>query len=131
MDEAATVSIVWVTEDWDQAPVDIDASPAFDLPGQTGQTQTGQSIRQGHCTIAAGTTVASLADKILSPAGRQQIEAGTHGITVFGRRVRAGYVLSDGDRIELAGPVTADPKADRHQRVARERHARGRTMWKK
>jgi putative ubiquitin-RnfH superfamily antitoxin RatB of RatAB toxin-antitoxin module len=42
---------------------------------------------------------------------------------IHGRRVEAGEVLADGDRVELYRPLPADPKETR-RRLARE----GRTM---
>jgi putative ubiquitin-RnfH superfamily antitoxin RatB of RatAB toxin-antitoxin module len=138
---ANSVSIVWVGDDWAVSPVIIGASdeypsdgaarvlrvaPGFSLPESTGPT-----VQHACCNVAPGTTVAELVQQILTPAGRRLIESGTHGVTVFGRRVRAAYVLAAGDRIELVGPVAADPKADRHRRVADQRQASGRSMWKK
>lgn len=36
---------------------------------------------------------------------------------VYGRRVQPGYVLRDGDRLELLRPLIADPKAVRRARA--------------
>lgn len=38
---------------------------------------------------------------------------------VFGRRVNPDHVLSEGDRVEVYRPLTADPKAVRRERAER------------
>jgi uncharacterized protein len=45
----------------------------------------------------------------------------SHEVGVFGKRVEASYLLSDGDRIELYRPLTVDPKIARQMRVEKKR----------
>lgn len=120
------VSVVWVTNDWVSAPVSGPSERAFEMPGINSPEICRQQL-----SVCVGTTIGQFADNNLVDCARSSIEAGSHGITVFGRRERASYVLQEGDRIELTVQVTADPKADRHRRVAHERSSRGRSMWKK
>ena len=42
-------------------------------------------------------------------------------IGVFGKRVRPGHVLSEGDRVEVYRPLKADPKEVRRQLAELER----------
>lgn len=51
-------------------------------------------------------------------------------VAVFGRRCAPDDPLHDGDRIELAGPLSADPKEARQRRVAHRRAAAGRDKWR-
>ena len=45
---------------------------------------------------------------------------------VFGSRVDAFHVLSQGDRVEIYRPLVADPKEARRRRAARKPRSRGR-----
>lgn len=52
--------------------------------------------------------------------------AGIAGLAVFGERVEAGHRLRDGDRVEMLGPLLADPKEARRRRAsAREKPGAG------
>jgi len=51
-------------------------------------------------------------------------------VAVFGRRRAPDDRLRDGDRIELLGPLSADPKEARQRRVALARAAAGRSKWR-
>lgn len=42
---------------------------------------------------------------------------GVAGLAVFGERVEAGYRLREGDRVEMLGPLLADPKEARRRRA--------------
>jgi putative ubiquitin-RnfH superfamily antitoxin RatB of RatAB toxin-antitoxin module len=42
---------------------------------------------------------------------------GVAGVAVFGERVESARVLQDGDRVELLGPLLADPKEARRRRA--------------
>lgn len=46
--------------------------------------------------------------------------AGVAGVAVHGTRVRGDAPLADGDRVELLGPLLADPKDSRRRRAARQ-----------
>jgi putative ubiquitin-RnfH superfamily antitoxin RatB of RatAB toxin-antitoxin module len=66
--------------------------------------------------LPAGSTV----QRALAAAG---VDAQGRGLAVFGHAVAAGRVLRSGERIEVLGPLTADPKLARMQRVQRSREA--------
>ena len=72
--------------------------------------------------LPAGATVA---EAVLRSAIRERHPgiAPDAPLGVHGRRVEAGEVLADGDRVELYRPLPADPKETR-RRLARQ----GRTM---
>ena len=42
---------------------------------------------------------------------------GVAGLAVFGERVEPAHPLRDGDRVELLGPLQADPKEARRRRA--------------
>lgn len=49
---------------------------------------------------------------------------GIAGVAVFGERAEPARVLRDGDRVELLGPLLADPKEARRRRAADRAPAR-------
>ena len=74
-------------------------------------------------TVPAGTTAAEAVR--LSGIEREIGEEGLaeRPLGVFGKRVKPGHVLAEGDRVEIYRPLKADPKV-----VRRELAAMGRTM---
>jgi putative ubiquitin-RnfH superfamily antitoxin RatB of RatAB toxin-antitoxin module len=46
-----------------------------------------------------------------------QIDLEATKLAVYGRRIQAGYLLRDGDRLELLWPLIADPKVVRRARA--------------
>lgn len=68
--------------------------------------------------VTPGTTVADAVAQsgILArvPLRREAI-----GYAIFGRRVAASAVLTDGDRVEITRPLVCDPKVARRRRAAR------------
>ncbi|MDH5833752.1 RnfH family protein [Luteimonas kalidii] len=61
--------------------------------------------------LAAGATVA---DALAATRITQQ---GVAGVAVHGERVQADTPLHEGDRLELLGPLLADPKDSRRRRA--------------
>jgi uncharacterized protein len=51
------------------------------------------------------------------------IDAQGRGLAVFGHAVVADRMLRSGERLQVLGPLTADPKLARMQRVQRSREA--------
>lgn len=45
------------------------------------------------------------------------------GVAVYGERASDGRVLRDGERVELLGPLIADPKEARRKRAGQGRRA--------
>ena len=88
------------------------------------------AVRMDSLTLPAGTTIA----QALEEAVRRQIvmaaDLAGNGIAVFGRRRAPDETLRDGDRIELVGPLCADPKEARHRRVAHRRAAAPKDKWR-
>lgn len=57
--------------------------------------------------------------------GRDDLDAATLGVAVFGRQVERDRLLEDGDRVEVLRPLPQDPKL-RRRRLAREGGTMGR-----
>ncbi len=62
--------------------------------------------------LAEGATV----DDALAATGLSR--AGVAGVAIHGVRVGGDAPLADGDRVELLGPLLADPKDSRRRRAA-------------
>jgi putative ubiquitin-RnfH superfamily antitoxin RatB of RatAB toxin-antitoxin module len=94
----------------------------------------GDEVRCDALDLPAGATVAdalahALRAGLLAADEVQAVEAGTLTVAVHGRSRAAGHPLRDGDRIELLGPLTVDPKVARQRRVAHRRAAQARDKW--
>ena len=59
----------------------------------------------------------------------RMLQEGGLAVAVYGRLRRLDHPLRSGDRIELLGPLTVDPKLARQRRVARRRAALARDKW--
>lgn len=78
-----------------------------------------------------GTTIgAALAGAAPAPL-LQALSEGRLSIAVFGERRGPGTCLRDGDRIELLGPLFADPKQSRLRRAQVQRARNGDSRWQK
>ncbi|MEW5836374.1 MAG: RnfH family protein [Pseudomonadota bacterium] len=91
----------------------IRVSAVFALPGIAWTTVL---------DLPAGATVADAMVALLRADARPEGLADairTKRIGLFGRRVDEDFVLSDGDRLELYRPLTADPRDARRRRAAR------------
>lgn len=75
--------------------------------------------------VADGTTVAEAVEQSGVAERLPEIEIDPQRLGVFGKRKRPDHVLSDGDRVEVYRPLTADPKEIR-RRMAELERARGR-----
>ncbi len=71
-----------------------------------------------------------LADPRLADVAAR-VASGHWRVAVYGKPARPGMPIYEGDRIELLGPITADPKAARHARVRADRAQQGVRMWSK
>lgn len=67
-------------------------------------------------------TGATVADAVAASALDTR---GVAGYAVFGERAQPTRVLRDGDRVELLGPLLADPKQARRNRAQRARGQQG------
>src|SRR5690348_7083139 len=76
-------------------------------------------------SLPAGTTAAEAVERSGLLARFPEIDLNRETLAVAGKGVEASRVLSDGDRLEVLRPLTADPKETR-RRLA----AAGKTMGK-
>lgn len=67
--------------------------------------------------IAAGATVADAIIKSGVVDLFEGFEPDFDRVGIFGRKVSAGQLLRDGDRVEIYRPLIADPKEVRRQRA--------------
>jgi putative ubiquitin-RnfH superfamily antitoxin RatB of RatAB toxin-antitoxin module len=67
-----------------------------------------------------GCTVAEAIDLSGVRTEFPDIEINPLALGIFSRKVSPGYVLSDGDRVEIYRPLIADPKEMRKQRALRD-----------
>lgn len=74
-------------------------------------------------TVPTGTTALEAAERSGLVARYPEIDLARQPLGIRGKRVEAGRVLEEGDRVEILRPLTADPKETR-RRLA----AKGRTM---
>ena len=79
-----------------------------------------RNVQRMGLTLSVGSTLeqalqGSSLVSVLTPQERKTLEVG-----VWGRKVTAGHVLRDGDRVELYRPLTVDPKVARRERFAQQ-----------
>lgn len=104
----------------------IPGEPAFGLDGVEAPGLRARTIQYD----GAPNLDALLADPRLADIAAR-LAGGHWRVAVHGKPARAGMPIYEGDRIELLGPITADPKAARHARVRAERAQRGVGKWSK
>lgn len=132
MAEAAlNIEFVWVDSDWNGT------SPLSDRTGikPAAFAVEGADARQPALSLAArqvpvGSLIGAAFEFHLSESARRRLAGGGASAAVFGRRARLSQPLYEGDRIELLGPVTADPMSERRARVQHERQESARDKWK-
>jgi len=119
--ETLRVEFCWVDDPGEEP---LPGQPAYALPGVAAAALRARRIEyRGPATLDALMADPQVADL----AGR--VARGHWRIAVYGKPARPGMPVYDGDRIELLGPITADPKAARHARVRAERARRGAGKW--
>ncbi|MGC1441828.1 MAG: RnfH family protein [Burkholderiaceae bacterium] len=124
-----SLNIVWQESHWPETPVRVGAGsikPAFRIDDGNHPV-----LMKCELLVVGGKPARAVIEEVVTERARQQLATGTHGFSIFGKPVRAGQLLHDGDRVELLGPVTADPKSDRRKRVAEQRQQLARSMWNK
>ena len=94
----------------------------------------GDDVRCDALELPAGTTLGdalalALRAGLLGADELRAVEAGSLATAVHGRSCSAAHLLRDGDRIELLGPLTVDPKVARQRRVEHRRAAQVRDKW--
>ncbi len=76
-------------------------------------------------TLPAGSTARQAAEESGLGARFPEIDLAVMPLGIRGKRVEAGHVLEEGDRVEILRPLTADPKETR-RRLARKGKTMGR-----
>jgi|GEM_PF-3171320 len=119
------VNVIWLPADWDAPPIE---------GGQAAYALTGHdeaALCQTSFTVAADLLVEQFLADHLSESVRDQIVNRERGVSIWGRRITADQRLSASDRIELLGPISADPKSDRRARVKQERAKQMNRRWRR
>jgi len=117
------ITLCWVD---DAQAGRLEGEPAFGLPGVAAPGLRSRTLEYD----GAPNLDALLADPRLADLAAR-IAGGHWRVAVYGKPARPGMPIYEGDRIELLGPITADPKAARHARVRADRAQRGVAMWSK
>jgi putative ubiquitin-RnfH superfamily antitoxin RatB of RatAB toxin-antitoxin module len=103
--------------------------PAASITVVLARAEEGE-VRMDEFALPPGATLA----QALEEAVRRRIIAAAdlagNAVAVFGRRRDPDEVLHDGDRIELLGPLSVDPKEARQRRVAHRRAAAPKDRWR-
>ena len=130
-DPELRIHFVWVNADWPtgspmRSPGSVSEN-AFDVDGADSR-QPGVSLATR--TVSPGTDLQAALQGHLAQWALARLGERNASAAVFGRRGRPRQGLYMDDRIELLGPLTADPKSDRRLRVKNERAGAGRDKWK-
>lgn len=74
------------------------------------------------CEVPQGVTILEAVNLASSSFGADylRLSARGYGFSVFGKKRKSDYVLLDGDRIEICGPLIASPMDARRRRAKRE-----------
>jgi putative ubiquitin-RnfH superfamily antitoxin RatB of RatAB toxin-antitoxin module len=88
------------------------------------------AVRLDRLVVPAAATLAQALELACGAGLLRSDELGDVGIAVFGQRRAPEEALHPGDRIELLGPLRADPKLARQRRVAHRRATDGRDKWR-
>ncbi len=107
------VTLCWVD---DEHAGGIPGEPAF---GVAGVAAPGLRVRTVDHDGAPDIDALLASPRLADIAAR--VAAGHWRVAVYGKPARPRMPIHDGDRIELLGPITTDPKAARHARVRAER----------
>ena len=92
--------------------------------------EQGGAIGRLPLQLAAGAT---LGDALARLQGSEQgvaLDDGRLKAAIFGRLRAPSAPLHDGDRIELVGALSADPKIARQRRVEKRRAEQARDKWR-
>ena len=122
-----TVSLVWAESDWpDGAPVQARARRVAALPVAAPQ----QTVFENRVLLPAAARIEEALQPLLTEAAQARIAQRRAHVAVYGRRMRPGMTLFDGDRIELLGPISAEPRQARMRRVSAERAEGADSRWR-
>lgn len=122
--ELVRIEVVWVAEQHIAG-----RSGAFALPASAGAGACAP-LQRRWLALAAGTEAPALAHEPALADLAARLHDGTLTMAIYGRAVRENTPLREGDRVELLGPISADPKLARRQRVARARRELPHGKWR-
>ncbi|MFO1195862.1 MAG: RnfH family protein [Burkholderiaceae bacterium] len=88
------------------------------------------AVRRDPLVLPASSTLAEALAQAVSRSLVTAEDVARLTPAVHGKLRAPGYVLNDGDRIELVGPLRADPKLARQRRVELRRAAAPRDKWR-
>ena len=126
-----TIEIVWLSADWPAGPpLSPTVAQQIDAYALAGQDARQPQLVAARLDVSAGSTLADLLAMPELAAVARAAEDGTTGLALHGRRARPSQPLASGDRLELLGPITADPKSARLARVRHDRATGGRDKWR-
>ena len=103
--------------------------PAVEIAWADGDDVRLSSVEVDEAATLEQALAVATACGLLPPGLLDAARGGSMGTAVYGRARPLGYRLEPGDRIELVGPLTVDPKVARQRRVAHRRAAQGRSKW--
>lgn len=143
--ETIRVRVVWVGDAGatDGRPVGEAAVPRVGAgeggtaDGKGDDGAHGPIVHQHVVEVPAGATIAQALAALVTPAPadaaglRARAADGRLAIALFGRPATGATILREDDRIELVGPLRADPKQARRHRVQRQREAGGDARWRR
>jgi putative ubiquitin-RnfH superfamily antitoxin RatB of RatAB toxin-antitoxin module len=121
-------------EEWARSPESsIDVELVWVAQPSEGADRSGRTpqIEERQLSLAQGTTIAAALEATVPDAVRTALLEGRLTLAVFGERRTPGAPLHDGDRIELLGPLLADPKQSRLRRARVQRARNGDSRWQK
>jgi putative ubiquitin-RnfH superfamily antitoxin RatB of RatAB toxin-antitoxin module len=79
------------------------------------------ALPQRQCVVALTVTEGCTVIEAIEQSGLREefpeMEVDPNALGIFGRKVRAGQALREGDRVEIYRPLIADPKEARRQRA--------------
>jgi len=81
--------------------------------------------------LPAGATVSAAISALARNDLSDQLSAGVLSVAIFGEHATPASVLHGGDRVELLGPLLADPKESRARRAEVQRRRRGDARWQR
>ncbi len=104
------------------------------MPVVTLACVVGDQVHSAEFTVGAAACVDDVLTQAasagcLSAAQRQALDEGALVVAVHGKLRGRDQPVLDGERIELLGPLTVDPKVARQRRVAHRRAEQARDKW--
>ncbi|MBN9429928.1 MAG: RnfH family protein [Burkholderiales bacterium] len=92
--------------------------------------EQGGAIGRLPLQLPSGATLADALARLQGSEPGRALEEGRLKAAVFGRLLVPSTPLHDGDRIELLGELSVDPKIARQRRVAKKRAEQARDKWR-